>query len=139
MSPGLLRARAPYRIKNAVTGVLLGAFVVGVWAYSMKAVQQDVFDDVDEEAKQLVAAGTILPTIEDQDKTKTGQPGRAKMAVDTLRQDATMVDSARPILPLARHRGLLPGSALDKWLDPKHKTLVWGAPSIDNPGRMGKS
>ena len=48
MSPGLKRAREPFRIRNAVVGVGLFAFAVGVWAYSISAVKQDVFDDVDE-------------------------------------------------------------------------------------------
>jgi cytochrome c oxidase assembly factor 3, fungi type len=56
MSPGMLRAREPFRVKNAVTGVLLAAFGVGVWAYSIRAVKQDVFDDVDEEARALATA-----------------------------------------------------------------------------------
>ena len=48
MSPSLKRARAPFLIQNAVTGTLLAAFAVGVYMYSIKAVKQDEFDDVDE-------------------------------------------------------------------------------------------
>ncbi|KAG6812945.1 hypothetical protein H0H92_015265 [Tricholoma furcatifolium] len=58
MSPGLQRARAPFRMRNAITGVVLGAFAAGVWAYSISAVKQDVFDDVDEEARALARTGT---------------------------------------------------------------------------------
>ena len=49
MSPGLQRARQPFRLRNAITGVVLAGFAVGVWAYSIGAVKQDKFDDVDEE------------------------------------------------------------------------------------------
>jgi len=56
MSPGLKRAREPFRVRNAVTGITLLGFAVGVWAYSIRAVKQDVFDDVDEEARVLAGA-----------------------------------------------------------------------------------
>lgn len=54
MSPGLLRARQPFRIKNAVTGLVLASFGVGIWAYSIRAVKQEDFSDVDEEAKEMM-------------------------------------------------------------------------------------
>lgn len=57
MSQGLLRARAPYRVKNAITGLTISSFAVGVWLYSMSAVKQDNFDDVDEEARAMVMSG----------------------------------------------------------------------------------
>ena len=65
MSPGLQRARAPFRLRNALTGVVLAGFAVGVWAYSIGAVKQDVFDDVDEEARALMA-GSGLQKAEDE-------------------------------------------------------------------------
>jgi cytochrome c oxidase assembly factor 3, fungi type len=58
MSPGLKRAREPYRVKNAIMGLTLGAFAVGIWAYSINAVKQDVFDDIDEEARAMSATKT---------------------------------------------------------------------------------
>lgn len=57
MSRGLLRAREPYRVKNAMTGLAISSFAVGVWLYSMRAVKQDNFDDVDEEARAMVMSG----------------------------------------------------------------------------------
>lgn len=70
MSPGLQRARAPYRLKNAITGLILGAFGVGVWAYSISAVKQDVFDDVDEVARELRESGVVLTSLEDEEKAR---------------------------------------------------------------------
>jgi len=35
--------------------MIVAAFGIGVWAYSISAVKQDVFDDVDEEARVLAA------------------------------------------------------------------------------------
>jgi len=58
MSASLKRAREPYRVKNAIMGLTLGAFAVGIWAYSISAVKQDVFDDVDEEARAMSATRT---------------------------------------------------------------------------------
>ena len=46
MSPGLQRARQPFRLRNAITGVVLAGFAVGVWAYSIGAVKQDKFDEL---------------------------------------------------------------------------------------------
>lgn len=63
MSPGLKRAREPYRVKNAIMGLTLGAFAVGIWAYSISAVKQDVFDDVDEEARAMSATRTPDTTL----------------------------------------------------------------------------
>jgi len=45
-SPALLRARRPYLIKNTVTGLGIFAFAIGVYAYTIKAVSQDEFEDV---------------------------------------------------------------------------------------------
>lgn len=38
---------------NLITGTAIAAFVVGVWAYSISAVKQDTFDDVDNQARAL--------------------------------------------------------------------------------------
>ncbi|KEP53051.1 coiled-coil protein [Rhizoctonia solani 123E] len=56
MSPALKKARRPFVIRNAITGTAIAAFAVGVWAYSISAVKQDNFDDIDAEAN---AAGLI--------------------------------------------------------------------------------
>ncbi|KAF8743072.1 hypothetical protein RHS02_03184, partial [Rhizoctonia solani] len=56
MSPALKRARQPFAVRNALTGSAIAAFAVGVWAYSISAVKQDNFDDIDAEAN---AAGLI--------------------------------------------------------------------------------
>ncbi|RFU34350.1 hypothetical protein B7463_g1979, partial [Scytalidium lignicola] len=45
-SPALIRARRPYLVKNALTGVGIFAFAIGVYSYTMSAVSQDEFEDV---------------------------------------------------------------------------------------------
>ena len=136
MSPGLLRAREPYRIRNAITGIALGAFAVGIWAYSLSAVRQDVFDDVDEEARAMQRAG-IQPvgTVEDGQHKGSDIPGST----------TTMMGNAPPAVsvpPTARNfpppRGLLQhlDAKFPRLLDPDRKTLVYGAPPVDNIGKI---
>ncbi|EEQ84813.1 uncharacterized protein BDCG_08082 [Blastomyces dermatitidis ER-3] len=42
----LIRARRPYLIKNAVTGLALFGLCIGVYAFTINAVGQDDFSDV---------------------------------------------------------------------------------------------
>ncbi|KAL1302424.1 hypothetical protein AAFC00_002817 [Neodothiora populina] len=42
----LYRARQPYLVKNALTGLGIFAFVIGVYSFTIKAVAQDDFEDV---------------------------------------------------------------------------------------------
>ncbi|KAH9879093.1 hypothetical protein J1614_002528, partial [Plenodomus biglobosus] len=45
-SPALLRARAPYLIKNTITGFAICTLVIGIYTYTIKAISQDEFEDV---------------------------------------------------------------------------------------------
>lgn len=45
-SPGLERARRPFRTKNALTGLAILAFAGSVYTYSINAVKQDDFSDI---------------------------------------------------------------------------------------------
>jgi len=45
-SAALIRARRPYLVKNALTGVGIFAFCIGVYAFTINAVSQDEFEDV---------------------------------------------------------------------------------------------
>ncbi|KAG2115837.1 uncharacterized protein F5147DRAFT_743387 [Suillus discolor] len=127
MSPGLQRARAPFRLRNTITGLILAGFGVGVWAYSISAVKQDDFSDVDEEARALMRAGPIVEEV------KSFRDERGKSCGDT--------DSEQPTVP-SIHRGLLVPILerhFPRLLDPSRKTLIWGAPSVDNIGRLRDS
>jgi len=137
MSPGLLRARAPFKVRNAITGVTIAVLVVGVWAYSIAAVKQDSFADVDEEARILAASGSTqnIKSIEDEEKAKAG-------AIITPAHTPTI--GATPVVtPLPglapRPKGVL-APLLERYyprlLDPTNKTFVWGAPPVDRIGRI---
>jgi len=138
MSPGLQRARAPYRWKNAISGLTLGAIGVGIWAYSINAVKQDDFTDVDEEARELRESGVVLRSLEDEDKDKKKAAAEASGEELILEKIVHELKDARKVTSPAG-RGVLV-QLLDrpfpKLLDPEQKTLVWGAPPVDDIGKM---
>ena len=143
MSPGLQRAREPYRVKNALLGLALGAFAVGVWAYSISAVKQDVFDDVDEEVAALSAVSkSKLTTTGESITDQVTSPKASASDVSTVSAEAAdaLAEAAGVRAAISRPlRGILP--PLDKYLpgllDPERKTLVWGAAPVDKMGKMG--
>lgn len=45
-SAALIRARRPYLFKNTVTGICIMSFAIGVFAFTLKAVGQEQFEDV---------------------------------------------------------------------------------------------
>ena len=149
MSPGLLRARAPFRVRNAITGATIAALVVGVWAYSIAAVKQDSFADVDEEARLLAASGSTqnIKSIEDEEKAKISTiplvhtPSTSINTSPAQLRPPVIVTPVVTPLPGLTHRpkGIL-APLLDRryprFLDPTRKTLVWGAPSVDRIGRL---
>lgn len=143
MSPGLKRAREPFRIRNAVVGVGLFAFAVGVWAYSISAVKQDVFDDVDEEARALAQARE--KSLEEQEAERRVIGALASESTTAAARTAAAVATnvtnpvASAVSVAAAGRGILPPIAdryFPRLLDPSTKTLVWGAPSVDSVGKL---
>jgi len=143
MSPGLLRARAPFKVRNAITGVTIAVLVVGVWAYSIAAVKQDSFADVDEEARILAASGSTqnIKSIEDEEKAKAGVITPAHTLLTST--SASQMQSQHPVTATPgltpRPKGILV-PLLERYyprlLDPTNRTLVWGAPPVDRIGRL---
>lgn len=118
-------------MQNALTGLVLAGFATAVWAYSIRAVKQDDFSDVDEEAREMMMV----------------KGGEGSMAVDVdvgagAGEDTGVGASpeySRPSELDQTPRGVLApllDRAFPRLLDPTRKTLVWGAPPIDAPGRM---
>lgn len=143
MSPGLKRARAPYRVKNALLGLTLGAFAVGIWAYSISAVKQDVFDDIDDEARALREGGVGA------NKTAAGTTGSTTVGLASASTTQGLVeDRTKGLVKFGGDAGVVERNEstrgllqhLDQrfpWLlDPQRKTFVWGAPPVDNVGKM---
>lgn len=157
MSEGLKRAREPFRVRNALTGVGIAAFVVGIWAYSISAVKQDVFDDLDEEARALGAgsssdtqprSGPTAPATNSAGldgggaNTTITTAGGGLASLKPVKTPAAIVAEARATTVNASTRsgrGLL-AAVLEQYfpraLDPQTRTLVWGAPAVDNIGRL---
>ncbi|KAF9057790.1 hypothetical protein BJ165DRAFT_1397999 [Panaeolus papilionaceus] len=157
MSPGLKRAREPYRLKNALLGLTLGAFAVGIWAYSISAVKQDVFDDVDDDvlgkgtnnktdSSTSTTSQAAVPAIAPVDKP----PVEAPVSIPSTTMTSILPvlhppPSASPVLSALASttpRGVLPALAarsgrIRSFLDPQNQTLVWGAPNVDQPGKTG--
>lgn len=142
MSPGLRRARAPFFLRNAVTGVVLASFAVGVWAYSIGAVKQDDFTDVDEEARSLARAGAQVG----EKKTASSAVGSSGAALLPSPDPAASVIAPRADAaaapppqkgPEARGFAALVDLRKPHLLDEQTKTFVWGAPPVENMGRMG--
>ncbi|KAF8806226.1 hypothetical protein BYT27DRAFT_7103303 [Phlegmacium glaucopus] len=145
MSPGLKRAREPYRLKNAIMGLTLGAFAVAIWAYSINAVKQDVFDDVDEETRAMATVPTTSPLETGSDLGVGAHVGpeiieatKSRAVSPTLIQNSVILEEVAKAE--TQSKGVL--HHLDKripWLlDPKRKTLVWGAPPVDDFGKIRK-
>ena len=142
ISPGLQRARRPFLVRNILTGLATSVFVVGVWAYSISAVKQDVFDDVDAEARALSPA-TRAATESVEDRERATKQALAKIAA-TAPERRPKINKQNPTgspLPAKEHVGVLGRVLGDRypWLYDPSKGLVYGAPPVDNIGRMSES
>ena len=118
MPASLLRARRPFLFRNVVTGIAIASFGVGVWAYSISAVKQDVFDDVDEQARAL--------NLNDPSPTPSDTLPGSSIAAGNLPHETPV--SGSPILET-------------DWAADTHRrsnllTRVWGAPPVDHIGRL---
>ena len=129
-----------------------------MWAYSISAVKQDTFEDLDEEARELLAArmkderirsgeegsAAAATTSVSSSVSSSSDAGLAKTVIstaapspdaDSLRTNgpANVSDDSQPkgVLAAQLHRHL------PRALDPASKTLVWGAPPVDRIGRLG--
>jgi cytochrome c oxidase assembly factor 3 len=153
MSPGLKRARAPYRVKNAILGISIFGVATGIWAYSISAVKQDTFEDLDEEARALAQPGgaNAVSGITRSGGSVVGGGASSNIVtaggnITSLQTTATPLGAAAAVKDHAdaarrSSRGIIP-AVLDRTfprlLDPTTKTLIWGAPSVDSPGQMGQ-
>lgn len=133
MSRGLRRAREAYLLGNTMTGIALITFIIGVYTYSIRAVKQETFDDVDEQAlaMSMNAKTSPPPPVAAPRTLEQDRPLRAAPLGSTT--PATSPSNTTP-------RGLVPrllGQRYPWLLDPVSKTVVWGAPPLDRIGRIG--
>ncbi|WVN88515.1 uncharacterized protein L203_103726 [Cryptococcus depauperatus CBS 7841] len=143
MSSSLKRARKPFILTNALIGGTIVAFAAGVYAYSISAVQQDDFSDVADLLPPLEERSNIK-SIEDEAREKQLSLGSALSTSNGLPRS-----SAIPNRPIETTTADGPGGWRIKrlgdieWIrtkglvDPQGNVLVWGAPNVDDIGRMG--
>ncbi|KAJ7639458.1 hypothetical protein FB45DRAFT_828346 [Roridomyces roridus] len=95
MSAGLLRARRQFRTPNAIAGVLLLTFVGGVFTYSMAAVKQDTFDDLDEEVKRRAILNAERAKLSTEDEKRAMQAAAAVNSSSTVLKGPKLADRTR--------------------------------------------
>ena len=143
ISPGLQRARQPFLVRNILTGLTISAFVVGVWAYSISAVKQDVFDDVDAEARALSpTTRAAIESVEDRERaTKQALAKIAATAPERRPKSKKQNLTDSPASTKEERVGIVGRVLGDRypWFYDPSKGLVYGAPSVDNIGQMSRS
>ncbi|BGP37847.1 hypothetical protein JCM10449v2_001769 [Rhodotorula kratochvilovae] len=133
VSEGLKRARRPFRTANAVTGALIFGFAASVYLYSIRAVAQDDFSDLDQPLsdEQRRSLTSIEEAKRDRDELLLAAKQPALAPAPSAH--ATPTQSAAPgrasVLDLVR--GTFAGRGVDS-------KLVWGAPNVDRIGRIGE-
>ncbi|KAI0340804.1 hypothetical protein BDW22DRAFT_351413 [Trametopsis cervina] len=146
MSPGLKRARQPFFLRNVLTGAILAGFAVGVWAYSIGAVKQEDFSDIDEEAKALrQSAAQHLKETEQRVAEAVSKSGETELTPQSTPPPgppvARVLSTDTPALGAGtRPRGVVAALLWERYpglFDPKTKTLIWGAPPVDRIGKVG--
>ncbi|ODN89687.1 mitochondrial protein [Cryptococcus wingfieldii CBS 7118] len=147
MSPSLQRARKPFFLTNALIGGSVAAFTLGVYLYSISAVKQDDFSDVED----------LLPPLEERSKIRSIEDeakeiaGGAVNSIPAARGLPGAPSKAIPDAPLAQAAaassfGWGPKKLSDVewikrrgWVDGNGNVLVWGAPNVDRIGRLSDS
>jgi cytochrome c oxidase assembly factor 3 len=142
VSEGLKRARAPFFTANLITGSLITAFAASVYFYSIRAVAQDDFSDLDQPVDEDLRRS--VRSIEDEKRAKEALVAERLSVVGGPASSAAavgVVEAVNPVeaLPLAPSRsgiaGLVQGAFGGKGADSK---IVWGAPNVDRIGRIGE-
>ncbi|KAK4686985.1 hypothetical protein P7C73_g3132, partial [Tremellales sp. Uapishka_1] len=157
-SPSLIRARKPFLLRNALTGVTIFGFAMGVYIYSISAVKQDDFADVVDLLPPIEERGTIK-SIEDEVKEKAGDKLRAVQAIASVlpKKASNTVSAAQELPGQAKAyiedkienvekkaeswswKPLNETAWVKKWIgtDERGNVLVWGAPNVDRIGKIG--
>ncbi|KAJ7450477.1 hypothetical protein FB451DRAFT_1527659 [Mycena latifolia] len=131
MSPGLLRARAPYRAKNALL-----AFVAGVFAYALAAIKQDTFDDLDDAVRRAAMSAEDERGAMQMAAAHATGGGRGRMWVERARTGCggthtnACGDADAPALLERRAPWLLdPTRKTPVWAHGEHSASLWSSSS----------
>ncbi|GAA6004884.1 uncharacterized protein JCM10292_002545 [Rhodotorula paludigena] len=139
VSEGLKRARRPFFTRNLITGSLISAFALSVYLYSIRAVAQDDFSDLDQPLSEEQRRN--LTSIEDEQRLKNARtadrlalgPPPAVAAAQGVPAGTVSAapPAAAPSSVFGRLRSAFGGRGTES-------TLVWNAPSVDRIGRIGE-
>lgn len=146
VSEGLKRARRPFRTRNWITGSLITAFAASVYFYSIRAVAQDDFSDLDQPVDEDLRKS--VRSIEDEKRAKEALFASDRLSAGGTTTSAAALNVVEAINPAealalgaptpARQSGVLgmvKGAFGGKGAESK---VVWGAPNVDRLGRIGK-
>lgn len=163
-SEGLKRARKPFRLRNALTGMAILSFVAGVYGYSISAVKQDDFSDI-----PIAAPSNYDKSIEEEmaERKKLNMGNRGVGAMfgigsspqgEGVKVKATPLESpsqttpistpTTTIAPSAKAPGMAAADALlqerpvqvdgsPMGARPRSRWIV-GAPDVDMVGKLGE-
>lgn len=108
--------------------------------------KQDTFEDLDEEAKELLAARMADEKIKETVASALTSSEASILNSATMGAPVSTTNSPGALVPSlgamgnSRPQGML-ASQLERsfpsLLDPTSKTFVWGAPPVDRIGRLG--
>ncbi|GAA5888715.1 hypothetical protein JCM16303_003064 [Sporobolomyces ruberrimus] len=139
VSEGLKRARAPFRTRNAIVGLGLSGFMFSVYLYSIRAVAQDDFADLqpptEEQRRNTVS---IEEERRNRESLKASQFEMPSLPSPSSLSQASSPDALLPSQPtpetgiLGRVRGAFGGRGTNS-------KLVWAAPPVDNLGRIQRA
>ncbi|GAA5905076.1 uncharacterized protein JCM6883_004958 [Sporobolomyces salmoneus] len=130
VSEGLKRARAPFRTRNAIVGLGLSGFMFSVYLYSIRAVAQDDFADLQPPTEEQ-RRNTI--SIEEERRNREALKGQTLDIASPSRSTPLDVPAQSPSLHtgiLGRLRGTFGGKGTES-------QIVYNAPPVDNIGRIG--
>jgi len=149
MAPSLLRARKRFQWRNMATAVLLTSFVIGVYTYSIGAVAQEDFSNIEaleqlerrrthEEEEAANRAGVTLPSrrtgssaaaiIKSTKSNSTGAPAEIKLQTKVLDLPSSWED-IQPVM--AWWKSGLGARNASSWIP--------GAPDVEKVGRISDS
>ena len=126
-SEGLKRARLPFRTRNAIVGLTLSGFMFSVYLYSIRAVAQDDFADLQapsmEEREKMVS-------IEEERRNRDALLLPPSTVTTTIPQETSQ--------SLTSHQGILARFKNTFGGRGQESKIVWGAPPVDRLGRIAK-
>ncbi|GAA5957690.1 hypothetical protein JCM3765_001483 [Sporobolomyces pararoseus] len=133
VSEGLKRARAPFRTRNAIVGLGLSGFMFSVYLYSIRAVAQDDFADLQAPTEEQ-RRNTV--SIEEERRNREALKGQ-QLDIAAPVPPSPLAPSTPALPSQPSHTGILGRLRSTFGGKGTESSLVWGAPSVDSVGRIG--